>query len=163
MESEIRRLQSTLAISGIAYIAFGFWFIVKVVMLLIISPDQLRMHASELFGSPMDTDIVFHAALIILFVLMVIGLVMRLYVGLSAFLESRGRRCGTLYVIIAAIAAVSGIVSTVQAVIYSSSLRMLLGDFIPGIVDLISLLALIDLTIAAIRLRRITRASERQE
>lgn len=162
MESEIRRLRSTLAISGIAYIAFGFWFIVKAALLLVISPDQLRARTAELFDISLDNDTYFYAALIIMFIFMAIGFAVRLYVGLSALLESRRRQCGIFYVIVAGVVATSGIVATIQAIVHFTFLRALFGDYIPGIADFISLIALIDLTIAAIRLKRITRTMERQ-
>ena len=160
MEAKLRRQQSILFISGIAFIALGAWSIVKTFMVFLIDPSELVQHILERVDSAElhSTDPVnFFIAILIM---LTIELVLRVFVGLSAISESRGKnRIG--YVVIALFLTAGNIMSTARLVIEFGDPTTLLDNIVPGIIDLTTMVAIADMSIAAIRVKLLRRKIRR--
>ncbi|MBE6480185.1 MAG: hypothetical protein IJI88_07315 [Atopobiaceae bacterium] len=159
MDRDVRRLRSALTISSVAFITLGAWGILKMVGLLFVSPDSLRDLLRVTMGDAVDGPHALGASTFVLSFILGIGFIVRLVVGLGAFAEGRGRNRGWLYVVIAALMLVGRLNGIIQPIIVSHSMSSLVDTFIPGITEIASTIALADMTISAIRLKLLTRAS----
>ncbi|MBR5381596.1 MAG: hypothetical protein IK136_03140 [Oscillospiraceae bacterium] len=87
METALRRKRSALRILGIAVVAFALWSAVKpFLLMLMVQSDEM----DEVFSAPTGVELAVVIGIFFLFALMGIGL--RLYVGLSARAEGMGKR-----------------------------------------------------------------------
>lgn len=169
-EIKLRKYEHALVVSGVGVIAFGLWSIVKATIYFILIPlDQLtRTQMAEGMSELQSMGITDRAlgyliAAAILFA-MLIDFSLRLYIGRAAVID--GRRLGKkrfVYVILAMFVAAGLVLSLLSRV-----LRLAAGEDslwteaiaqanVSTIVDLTSLMALIEMIIAAFMVRRLRR------
>lgn len=102
MERKLRKQQSLLVDAGTGVILFGIWGVAKINLYLGLSPVFLE--ALHIMAQEIEIDEKTIAA--ILWILVAVWLVMemgvRLYVGLSAIAEGKGKKKGYCYLIVAA-------------------------------------------------------------
>ena len=169
---KLRKYENILAISGVAVIAFGVWTIIKSAFYLLlqpfdieifIPPEQLAEMEAEM-GPNVDiltSGVIVGAIFFILF----LDLLLRFYIGRSAYADGRARkRKRVIYVIVAIIMAVAfanGIWATVSNLFIgepteqSEGVEYMRGVFTSVLLDMTSLLALIELIVSAIQVRRL--------
>lgn len=169
---KLRKYENILAISGVAVIAFGVWTIIKSAFYLLlqpfdieifIPPEQLAEMEAEM-GPNVDiltSGVIVGAIFFILF----LDLLLRFYIGKSAYADGRARkRKRVIYVIVAIIMAVAfanGIWATVSNLFIgepteqSEGVEYMRGVFTSVLLDMTSLLALIELIVSAIQVRRL--------
>ena len=169
---KLRKYENILAISGVAVIAFGVWTIIKSAFYLLlqpfdieifIPPEQLAEMEAEM-GPNVDiltSGVIVGAIFFILF----LDLLLRFYIGRSAYADGRARkRKRVIYVIVAIIMAVAfanGIWVTVSNLFFgepteqSEGVEYMRGVFTSVLLDMTSLLALIELIVSAIQVRRL--------
>ena len=169
---KLRKYENILAISGVAVIAFGVWTIIKSAFYLLlqpfdieifIPPEQLAEMEAEM-GPNVDiltSGVIVGAIFFILF----LDLLLRFYIGKSAYADGRARkRKRVIYVIVAIIMAVAfanGIWATVSHLFIgepteqSEGVEYMRGVFTSVLLDMTSLLALIELIVSAIQVRRL--------
>ena len=169
---KLRKYENILAISGVAVIAFGVWTIIKSAFYLLlqpfdieifIPPEQLAEMEAEM-GPNVDiltSGVIVGAIFFILF----LDLLLRFYIGKSAYADGRARkRKRVIYVIVAIIMAVAfanGIWATVSNLFFgepteqSEGVEYMRGVFTSVLLDMTSLLALIELIVSAIQVRRL--------
>lgn len=153
IQTNLRRYQDRLAISGIAVIAFAVWHTIKPLLYVLYRPE----YVGEMLNLPLEKygeiDYAFYGMLTVF----AFDLMIRMYVGFSAAAESRGRRRGWFYVIVA-------IILVCIIVLFTAST---LTDFFSGLatgealrasllVDFLSLLSLLDLIRSAIQTKRLS-------
>ncbi len=101
METEIRRCQQTLYYSGKAFIIFGVWSFIKIFSILYLNPtiwtDLFEAVDVDVSEYQYFLDLVFG---IIMAAVVIIDIWSRLYIGLSAIAESRGKKKRIYYVIL---------------------------------------------------------------
>ena len=158
--------------SGVAVIAFGVWTIIKSAFYLLlqpfdieifIPPEQLAEMEAEM-GPNVDiltSGVIVGAIFFILF----LDLLLRFYIGKSAYADGRARkRKRVIYVIVAIIMAVAfanGIWATVSNLFIgepteqSEGVEYMRGVLTSVLLDMTSLLALIELIVSAIQVRRL--------
>ena len=160
MERELRRNRNTLVIVGGGVIMFGFWSVIKAVLIFALRRDWLM----ELMGdSALD---IFEVVLIYTFlaVFFLIDLFLRLFVGRSARAEGFGRKKGWAYVVVDGLmAALAAALLVVSIVTFSmSDYESVLDMIVTFAVDLTSLFTLLELLVTAVRVKRLARALEKE-
>jgi len=151
----LRRYRNTMTVSGMGTIAFGIWSIIKTMMYFLFDPADIQ----KLFA---DTGAeqwkVF--SIIIVFFLLAVDLSLRCFVGLSAAAEGKGKKRGNLYVIVAMFMTLFSIFSMVSSFIPSTYFFSMTDRIITIIVEFTSLMAMLELIISAIIVKRQTRTKQ---
>ena len=160
MERELRKQQNQLVDAGIGVILFAVWSIVKMnlyVGLNATAMEELRQAAVE-FGLNEKGFLTF---LIIIFMgILLWQLSIRLYIGLSASAEGKGRKKSWTYLILAAVLVVTDIQTNWQALGVE---RVLAGEKMSVslltciCMEAVSVYVLMDLLISGIRVKRMRR------
>ena len=98
MEEKIKRCQSGLYYGGLAYIEFAVWTVLKVASYKFLGEGEELRAAFEGIEQieGVNTDMVINITLILV---IIIDLSFRLFVGMSAIGESKGKRKGWIYLI----------------------------------------------------------------
>jgi hypothetical protein len=97
MDAKIRQYQHNLIYSGAATILFGVWGIVKACMILFLNESSYDLVESAQ-GLPIEVMYIIFG--IVFFFLFGIAMLFRLYIGISAIQEGRGRKKRRIYVFI---------------------------------------------------------------
>ncbi len=169
-EAKLRKNEHALVISGVGVIAFGIWSVIKATIYFILIPMEQLTKTGErdvVVGLQSlgltDRGIGYLIAVSILFVLM-LDFALRLYIGKAAVHDGRRlKKKRFTYVVLAIIVAASLTSNLVQRCILLSSEDALLWGAVMAsanvsvIVDITSLLALIEMIVAAIMVRRLRR------
>ena len=148
---KMRRNRGTLSVAGLGVMAFGLWSVVKFVMECLIG--QIR---EDLVNTYSDTGTILAWIVIIVVVhLILTDVILRYIVGRCAWRESRGLRQGCWYLILAGNIAAGSILSIyleAESIILKDDFS--LYDYACLIVELTSLVMLIELFVASICSRR---------
>ena len=166
-EIKLRKYEHALVISGVGVIAFGLWSIIKAATYFILLPlDQLKAAAMgqelgdvQLQATDRETAILLAAAIIFVLVL---DFAVRLYIGRSAFVDGRRLKKKRFAYVIMAMFVAAGLVSNlVTRCVQMGSDKETAWDNVVAsanvsvVVDITSLLALIEMIAAAIMVRRL--------
>ena len=150
-EQALRRHCDTLRVMGNAVILFGIWSVAKVVMSLTLVSDEERNELLKTSGE--DLPIVIG----IIGCMLLLNLLLRLYMGLSARAEASGKNPNPLYIYSAGLLAIEYAFSLVY------DLKMILdpsgNERLSSLADLIivisSLTTLVSMVVNALRVRRL--------
>ena len=159
-----------LVISGVGVIAFGIWSIIKAALYYLLIPAETLAklgqfsQAEELHSLGFTSrEIGAFIAGVIIFLLL-LDFLLRLYIGRSAFIDGRRfRRKGPVYVILAILVSIGLIVSIISRVITLGAgeddvlANVISAGNVSVIVDVTSLLALIEMIVAAFMVRKLRR------
>ena len=160
MERELRRNQNTLVIVGGGVILFGFWSFIKLILVFILQRDKLL----EMLGDSVSDS--FELVLVFGFfaILLLIDLSLRLFVGRSARAEGFGRKKGRAYLVVGFIMATFLTVILILSIVTFSMINFYsVPDMVVTFaVDLTSLFTLLELLVTAVRVKRLTRALEKE-
>lgn len=146
MEQKRRKYQNILGISGLATIVFGIWSIVKSILLTALNSFQGSGDTVEIDKSVLLPFF----GIVLLYVL--IDLLLRFYVGVSARRESKGKKKSILYLIIAGILGIITFANIIYTFLQISSIEAV-DIFVSVIIEMISLFALVETIIYGIRLK----------
>ena len=164
MTAELRRHRDTLATSGIAIIAFGAWDVVKAFATTVYgttAPQDSAAQEELARLESIDSRIVV-IGIVLLGVVFLSGLALRVYVGLSAWAEARGKRKGWGYVVAAGLMAATNALLLLIGLSQATDVMSLSDAIASGLIDLTSLLALVDLVHSALVVKRLDRQQIRQ-
>lgn len=151
VEKELRKKQNRLGISGIAVIAFGLWNIAKVVINAVSSPDGFHRIMKDTGLSSLKSDEA-TLLLVVLLVVLAIDLGLRFLVGFSARAESKGKKKSIFYLIVAAVLLAGSVISIIT--IFASFFADSVFDTIIAIIlELSSILALLDVIVSSAGIR----------
>lgn len=147
MEQKLRKYQNILGISGIATIVFGVWGIIKTILFIVL--DSYRVD-----GSTIDIKAMYLQFIIWVIVYVVIDLFLRVFVGLSARGESKGKKQSILYLIFAGILIAVSLFWIIRTFLLINEIDLM--DILASvIIDLISLFALTETLIYGIKLKKL--------
>ena len=168
---KLRRYENRLAISGMAVIAFGLWSIVKALAYFLTQSYDVidafgledDSHSLEEGLKVADLHSAFSGVLIgIIFTVLVFELLVRVYVGRSAFLDGRElKKKSPVYIILSFLIALLLILSLVNRAVTgiegAATDRSEVMDtaVVSNLLDITSLLALAEMVISGIRVRRL--------
>ena len=160
---EIRKSQNTLIVVGTGTALFGIWTMIKMLGLIFLLRDEtfaaLLSKTGPLEG--LSENAVFWFIIIIVLALMALFTSARVYVGLSAISEGRGKRHGKLYIVLAVFMIIGGVwtfctgLSTMEA-------PEQMGAFTRNqsistiIIEATSIIMLIQMVISSLKIKRLT-------
>ena len=153
-----RRIRNVLSTAGFGVIAFGIWSIIRVVLRVAFSrqaqPDIDPNELDSMISQPGDDVKTFLLVLLILVIVFAaIEIALRLFVGLSARSEGRGKKKSIAYVIVAGILIPYYILSVIYNFMSFDYVNGIVDNIISMIMDITSTIALIEVFVAAIRIR----------
>lgn len=169
MEKKLRKNQNNLTILGIGVILFGLWTVVKILLQYTLDRAQVRemvnsiktgMNGKNGFQVTDGFIIFFILILTLLFLLVIVCL--RLYIGISAINEGLGRKKGkgVLYLIVAAIMAISNGISVYGIIMsfteFSGNFNTVFDKASALVIDASSLIILIEMINASIKVKLLT-------
>lgn len=145
-ERKMRRYQNLLTVSGLGVIIFGLWSVLKTILLLFMKEGILSEIPDELFVRVMF--------FLILGGILLIDVLIRLYVGLSARAEGFGKKKGYGYVVIAILMALASLTSLVL-IFFDTNEQSLWELIVSVIVEATSLVVTIELLVAAFTVKKL--------
>lgn len=151
LDRYIRKYRSILGVSGLAVIVFGIWSIIKGVLSILTDKSLLKVNGE------------FSISLTITVIVIVLAeLALRLFVGISAIKESRGKRKSAAYLVFVGILIIFSIASLYMTIAASDG-----RDVVEMIVELLmegtSLLCLIEVMVFSIKLRKKLKEKEQMQ
>lgn len=166
-ERKLRKYEHTMVISGVGIILFGVWSIVKASIFFLITPlehlaevlpgDQKEKIAEDGFSQ----EAIAYTVLVMILIILLVSLMIRLYIGRAAIQDGRRiRRRRPFYIVCAILIGVSLISSTIatlrpgsgEEAAWASDLNV---ASVSVVVDLTSLLCVVELIISAILVRKL--------
>ena len=164
----LRRDENTLTVVGSGVILFGVWTVVKMVLQEInrfpefmaeLGVDELGFEETGLANLGLDPNLLAMAvAFTVVIIVYLMDLGLRVFVGLSARAEGRGRPQGRLYLILAGLLLVlSGLSFVLYVITYFSHSEYVVDADAAILVELTSFITLLQMIISAVRVRRARR------
>lgn len=166
---ELRRRRNVLTIVGAGTILFGFWAILKRVGVLLLAREKYLPVIRQMIESGGEEWKAQYYALLILMTVVSLSfeLAVRIFVGLAAISEGRGRHRSILYIIAAFVLMWGSFTSMIDlAVDYRTELAGIFSGIASDpdketsmsaiIIELTSLIMLAEMIYASIRVRRLT-------
>ena len=145
-ERKMRRYQNLLTVSGLGVIIFGLWSVLKTILLLFMKEGILSEIPDDTFVRVMF--------FLILGGILLVDVLIRLYVGLSARAEGFGKKKGYAYVIIAILMALASLASLVL-IFFDANEQSLWELIVSVIVEATSLVVTIELLVAAFTVKKL--------
>ncbi|WP_405357361.1 hypothetical protein [Ruminococcus sp.] len=145
-ERKMRRYQNLLTVSGLGVIIFGLWSVLKTILLLFMKEGILSEIPDDTFVRVMF--------FLILGGILLIDVLIRLYVGLSARAEGFGKKKGYGYVVIAILMALASLTSLVL-IFFDSNEQSIWELIVSVIVEATSLVVTIELLVAAFTVKKL--------
>ncbi len=155
LQARIRRLQDTLTVVGVGVLAFGAWTLVKTMLFFFVYDEQAQRQMFQI-----TDEITMQTFYIVFVVFALIDLTIRLYVGLSARAEGRGKRKGVFYLIMSGLMAVSSASSIILIALGNSSSPSVFDLLMTAAIETTSFITLVLMIFCAVRLRRLSRSTE---
>lgn len=159
MQASLRKNQNTLYILGASVVIFGIWTIIKFFLSYYLGEGPL---AEILHTTSQDSGLSETAIYLGMMVFLLLDLLLRLFVGLSAMAEGQGRKKGRLYVVFAWIMTVFGALSVVLALAgifmgdwISSESESLSDSIISLIIEFTAFIIILDLSFSAVRVKKL--------
>ena len=160
LQQQYRRIRSILRQSGLGVVIFGLWSIIRVVLQAFFNngtkvenevAPTITAGGAEI---PSDAGWIVAAVLIAIFGFLIVEVGLRLFVGFSARSEAMGKKKSIAYIIVAGILIPFYAFSSVYNIMTLNFLDGYVIDMIITIIlDVSSLIALIELFVSGIRLR----------
>lgn len=160
MQRELRKYENSLSVSGLVVILFGLWSVLKLGLRLVFSTLGLMNTAEDTIVDPEIQKGFLYLAIAILTVL-ILELGLRLYIGLTARAESRGKKKTVVYLIVAVLLAAYSVYSLV-ALIRSFAAVDFFESLVSVLVELSGLFALAELIFSAIKVKQIRKKMEEE-
>ena len=161
----LRRHQNTLIVAGSGIIIFGLWTIIKVISRIFLYRTSIIASIRRMMGpqaGAVSDTLIFTVLLVIFSIGALILFGIRLYIGLSAIAEGRGRRVLPFYIPVTIILCFFSVLDTLRSIIRlfdppESLEGIILTDtgIIAAAIELTSLIILIQMAIAAVRVRKV--------
>ena len=149
-EARIRKDRDTLVVAGTGVIAFGVWNVLKAVMVTYNSQDTLL----EMLGDTENKDLVMIFLWLSLAVVLLAVFGISFYVGVSARKEGIGRK-PRKYRVLACLMILPHFFSALTSVTYAfNDTNDDLEMVVSALVDVMGLYVMIDLVIAAFRVKK---------
>ena len=151
MYRELRKNRNNLLVSGMGVIAFTAWGGVKSFLLLFLTKE-----GAEAIGEVSAFRYGVAVLLSLLSFTLIVTAALNIYVGLSAISEGKGKKRKNYYVAAAVVLTVIRLIGVISDLFFSSGKSFSVMDKLATIiVDITSLIMMADLTVSAIKIRRL--------
>lgn len=145
-EIKMRRYQNLLTVSGLGVIIFGLWSVLKTILLLFMRDEVLGVLSND--------PHTLAATLAGIGAILLIDIVIRLFVGLSARAEGFGKKKGYAYIVFAVLMAIASTTSLVM-VFFDANYKSITEMVVAVIVEVTSLIVTIELLVAAFTVKKL--------
>lgn len=152
LPARIRRLQDTLILIGAGVIALEAWSLVKIITFFVLFDEATQR---ELYG--ISSEFSMESFYITFGVIAFIDVMVRIYVGMSARAEGRGKKKGSAYLVIGVLLALLSVSSIVMMLFGMSTSPSVFDLLMTAVFEAASIAALILMVFCAVRLRRLSR------
>ena len=164
---QLRRDENTLMVVGSGVIIFGVWSVLKVLLLettrLPEMMEEIRLQDLGLEETGIGDLSWVVAALTMVFILigLLLDLSIRVFVGLSARAEGKGKKQGRVYLVLSALLlVVSGLSFCSYIYAFSRGSDQVMDSDAAILVELTSFVTLLQMILSAVRVRRARRAEQ---
>ena len=154
-QARIRCLQDMLAIAGTGILAFSAWTLLKTILFFFVYDEQAQRQMFQI-----DNDMSMETFYIAFIIIALIDSAIRVYVGMSARGESKGKRKGVFYLIVAVFMAIASVGSIVLMLLGNSTSPSMFDLIMTAVIEVTSFAILMLMIICAVRLRRLNKSSE---
>ena len=162
MNSEQRKLQNTLSISGLALIAFCALDVLKFVLYWFLNQNAYETIKILLDEAPAAAQ----TLLFIIFGYILVEILLSVFVGLFARSEGKGKKRNIFYVIVAIFMVIyllaTGIYTIVYCFLDTITLESIFDSFISAFVDFTVVFVLIEIISSSLKLRKKTKKGGRK-
>ena len=145
-EIKMRRYQNLLTVSGLGVIIFGLWSVLKTFLLLFMRDEVSGVLPSDPLTRAMT--------LATIGALLLIDIVIRLFVGISARAEGFGKKKGYAYIVFAVLMVITSTTALVMA-FFDASYKSITELIVAVIVEVTSLIVTIELLVAAFTVKKL--------
>ncbi|MBQ7990662.1 MAG: hypothetical protein IJ251_06405 [Oscillospiraceae bacterium] len=159
----LRKYSNTLVICGMGEVVYGVWSVIRTILAVILSMNitDLLIAEAEANGEVItesDLELLKVLFYISLGILLAGELLLRMYVGISSRAEGLGRKKNVTYIIAAGIIVINHLSTlwTLSVGLHNAN-EDLLDNAVMIVIDLTSVLILIDLIICAVKVRKLRR------
>lgn len=160
MERELRRQQNLLVDAGMGMVMFGIWGVVKINIFLALSSDFAEAWHTALQESEVAEEYILAGLWIVIAIYLVMVLFSRLYIGMSAVADGKGKKKGYAYILMTVVLLVFNLHTNWY--IYTEERPVINLNWIMGVLlDMASLQIMMELLIAAIRVKRLRKKMRR--
>ena len=160
MERILRKQQNLLVDAGMGVIMFGIWGVAKVNMYLAMSSEFAEAWRVTAMESQPGEEFIMIGIGILIAVLLVSDLAMRLYIGLSAVADGKGKKKGYAYLLLTAVFLGASLQSSWH--MYHAGVQQIGVTQIMGfLLEMASLYVLLEVLIAGFRVKRLRRKMKR--
>lgn len=165
-EIEIRKYQSILRSIGTGIIMMGAWSLAKAVSMMLIDSSEMYTAAGEISDVP-ELAMSQHAAMIFVIcvtaAVVLIDILIRIYVGRSAIAIGKGQKRGAAYIVLTCLLI---LFSMIALLLIIASFRYYGKEgsdvsISAAVIELTSLIMLIEMLVASFRLKKHTLQEER--
>ena len=145
-EIKMRRYQNLLTVSGLGVIIFGLWSVLKTFLLLFMRDEVSGVLPSDPLTRAMT--------LATIGAILLIDIVIRLFVGISARAEGFGKKKGYAYIVFAVLMVITSTTALVMA-FFDASYKSITELIVAVIVEVTSLIVTIELLVAAFTVKKL--------
>ena len=145
-EVKLRRYENLLTVSGLGVIVFGLWSVIKTLLVLFMQEDTL--------ADMPDSTLIRVIFFTIIGLVLLVDLLLRLFVGLSARAEGFGKKKGVVYIVFAILLAIVSLIS-VGMIFFDMDEESIVEIIVSVIVEGTSLIVVIELLIAAFNVKKL--------
>ena len=156
MDREQRKYQNTLIVTGGGVIAFGIWSLVRFMTYFLLNTRTMM----ELLGLESREDVIF--VYLIVFIMLLIDLAVRVFVGRAAIMEGTGRKKGYVYIAAGVVLLMLTATSVYNDFLtFSRSHNDVLDGYAATLADVTSMFILAEMLITAVRLKQMYRKQDK--
>ena len=149
------KFKDSLIVSGTGVMVFGFWVVFKAVLMLIFRRSEVNELVDHALDDPEEQKYIY----LIMFILFVIIIGIRSYIGLSARADGFGRKKSMVYVIVAVAVLVFEVWATIDSLsrFAGASFDDIMDRSIEVLVDITTYIVMIQMIISSIAVRYLRR------
>jgi len=147
---KLRRYQNLLTVSGLGVIVLALWSVLKTILFIFVKKDDLEKE----FADISENSAMMAMVIAILAAVILIDLLIRLYVGLSARAEGFGKKKGYGYIVFAVLLGLLSVLSLVL-IFFDTGDTSIEELIVSVIVEATSLVVVIELLVAAFTVKKL--------
>ena len=152
LQLRLRKNQSDLVAIGLGVIAFGVWSVIKTVL-------YVAFHTESVLGSLEGDKYLILTFWVLLGGVLAIGLALRLYIGLSAIAEGKGKKRKAGYIVLSLLMSVLSFVLLAAGLLAQGFAGAAGNTAVTLMVEMTSDVLLLEMSISAIRVRRMKKST----
>lgn len=164
MEAYRRRCQSNLIYSGMSFIAFGVWDVIKFLLYIYFQPYKITdiINGMDLDASnPELVALAKNILAILFFIIFTIDILFHIYVGLSAIKEGQGKKKRKIYIFLAGLYGLFTLGSSVFSLLKGEYFEFS-ATITSVVVDITSCFAIVMIIISSVKLYQIGKMIEKR-